>query len=345
VKKDILVVGQGIAGTVLTLLLEEAGYDVQIIDKGHQGSSSMVAAGMWNPISFKRLVFSWRNSDLLPLVYTTYPRFEEKLKASFFHPMPLIRLFPDHASANDWDTKPLLSDYLTHQRDEIVDKYVKAPFGYGSVEKCGWLDLPVFLDAARRYFSEKGMLLEEEVSEKEIESTPNYVSVKNYSADRLVVCNGSLLDTWNMFSHIPLIRTKGQVLDLHTRGFSPKSIINFGHFMIPKDENTIRLGSTYEWDATDEVPTEEVRQLLTSSLEAHCQVSWTLGHHRAGFRPAMRDRRPVTGFLPQAPRVGMLNGLGSKGVMLAPFVATQLVSHLQTGAPIDKEIDHTRFYR
>lgn len=344
-KKDILVIGQGIAGTVLSLLLEEAGYDVHIIDKGHKGSSSIVAAGMWNPISFKRLVFSWRNSDVLPLVYSTYPRFEEKLKASFFHPMPLMRLFPDQASANDWDMKPLLSDYLTHRGDELLDRHVKAPYGYGSVEKCGWLDLPVFLDAARRYFSEKGMLTEDEVVETEINSTSDLVCVKHFEADRLVVCNGSLMDTWKMFSHLPLIRTKGQVVDLRTQDFSLQSIVNFGHFIIPKEENTIRLGSTYEWDETDEAPTPAVRQLLTDSLDAHCKLTWTLSEHRAGFRPAMRDRRPVAGFLPNAPRIGLINGLGSKGVMLTPFVAQQLISHLQTGAALDKEIDHARFYR
>ena len=57
---DFIVVGQGIAGTLMAWNLHLAGKKVLIIDDHHSGSSSLVAAGIVNPITGKNYVTSWR---------------------------------------------------------------------------------------------------------------------------------------------------------------------------------------------------------------------------------------------------------------------------------------------
>lgn len=62
-----LIVGQGIAGSVLAWTLLQRGAKVQLADPKLRSSSSRVAAGIINPVTGKRFVKSW-NFDLF------YPR-------------------------------------------------------------------------------------------------------------------------------------------------------------------------------------------------------------------------------------------------------------------------------
>jgi flavin-dependent dehydrogenase len=57
---DYFIIGQGLAGTSVARRIEQAGKSVLVIDDGLKSSSSLVAAGMWNPIVFKRLNKSWK---------------------------------------------------------------------------------------------------------------------------------------------------------------------------------------------------------------------------------------------------------------------------------------------
>ena len=65
--------------------------------------------------------------------------------------------------------------------------------------------------------------------------------------------------------------------------------------------------------------------------------------HQAAIRPANIERRPFAGFHPLNNRVGILNGMGTKGCSLAPFFAKQLVDNIIYNNFIDPEADLKRF--
>lgn len=344
-KNDFIILGQGLAGTTLALFLLEEGYTVRIIDQGLEKSSSVVAAGMWNPVSFKRTSKTWKADFFIPLMKDTFSKFEQQLGVSFINEVDLVRLFPDIKSANDWDARPELDSYLTSERIDQIEDTVEHPFGYGIVKQAGWMNLPVFLNAARLLFKEKEILSEQAVLESDLLLTDNGVRVHEHEANRIIVCNGSAMKGWQYFSHIPLTRNKGQVLRVKMSEFEFDKILNFYHFIIPLSQREYRLGSTYEFDVPEADPTEEVKDLLVKSAQETIKTSIDVIEHKAGYRPTIRDRRPVVGFLKEEPRIGLFNGLGSKGVMTAPYAALELIEHIKTGKLIDPEIDHARFYR
>ena len=344
-KKDFIIVGQGLAGTTLALLLIEQGYTVHIFDQGIDRSSSIVAAGMWNPVSFKRTSKTWKADFFIPLMKEVFGRFEKTLGVSIINSLDIVRIFPDVKSSNDWDARPELDAYLRSEKLDVVENKVEHPFGYGVVKQGGWMNLPVFLDAARRYFLEKKILSEQTVLETDIRTSPDSIMLHDQEAERIIICNGSAMKGWALFSHIPLTRNKGQVLRVKMDGFEMDKILNFYHFVIPVAPFEYRLGSTYEFDVPDPQPTEEVRNQLVESAESTIHAKIEVLEHKAGYRPTMRDRRPAVGFLPENNRIGIFNGLGSKGVMTAPYAALQLIEHIKTGNAIDHEIDHARFYR
>ncbi len=65
--------------------------------------------------------------------------------------------------------------------------------------------------------------------------------------------------------------------------------------------------------------------------------------HNAGIRPTVKDRRPLVGIHSKHKQLVMLNGLGTRGVMIAPTMAKQLFKYLEDGEPLDSEIDIWRF--
>ena len=83
ISKDYIIVGQGIAGTVLAQTLLKQGKSVIIIDKKELSKASKIAAGLYNPVVFKRLVKSWMADDLVPFMDTFYTDAEKEIKENF----------------------------------------------------------------------------------------------------------------------------------------------------------------------------------------------------------------------------------------------------------------------
>jgi glycine/D-amino acid oxidase-like deaminating enzyme len=65
--------------------------------------------------------------------------------------------------------------------------------------------------------------------------------------------------------------------------------------------------------------------------------------HFAGVRPTVKDRRPLLGTHPKHKNFHILNGLGTRGVMLAPAMAIDLFDFIENGKPLDKTIDIKRY--
>ena len=63
------------------------------------------------------------------------------------------------------------------------------------------------------------------------------------------------------------------------------------------------------------------------------------------IRPTIKDRRPLVGTHPIHPNLAVLNGLGTRGVMIAPTAAKQLYNYLENGVDVDKEYSILRFLK
>ena len=66
--------------------------------------------------------------------------------------------------------------------------------------------------------------------------------------------------------------------------------------------------------------------------------------HKAGVRPTVSDRRPLIGLHPENKQLAVFNGMGTKGVMIAPYFADQLVNLLLNNKSLSEEVDITRFW-
>jgi glycine/D-amino acid oxidase-like deaminating enzyme len=339
-KHTIHIIGQGLAGSVLALLLMEAGYKVHVHDDGYQTSSSLVAAGMWNPLSFVNLKVSWMGNEMVGSIEAIYPRLEKILGASFFHPMPLARIFPDAGSTNLWEERfdnPSLKSFMSPESISDIDMDFLQPHGHGVVQRCGWLDMPSFLSASRKYF------------EANTSYSAHVISIGDQQrwldqGDWVIQCTGWKKLSDDFGADLPLIPNKGQVYTLEIPGMSEQYMSNFGRFTIPLGKNLFRVGSTYEHRPLDPLPSPAAQEIL-DDVSQSIKHPYVVRDLKAGYRPTTIDRFPIIGLHQQHERLGIFTGFGSRGVIAVPWCASHFVEHLTEGSPLLPEVDWQRFER
>jgi glycine oxidase len=344
---DHIIIGQGLAGSVLAIALHRRGKRVIVLDDGHRTSASVVAAGLVNPVALKRMIPSWRASELLPVAERFYREAESLLGSRFYHPREILKPFSNEEEIRQWKenaSKPV-GEYLSQ---EIVASfqpaYYKAPLGCGVIKQGASLSCTVFLEAAKRYFLNHSLLVNEEFSFDNLKVNKGEVTYKDYTARSIIFCEGYRAIYNPYFSWLPFRLTKGELIEVHIPGLETGKVVNKGVFVLQKRSDSYRVGATYEWNSLDTAPSPEAKQELCEKLEKIMHHAYAVTDQKAGIRPTVKDHRPFIGVAPGHPGVYIFNGMGSKGVMLAPFFAEHLADHLEDNIPLDPESDISRYY-
>lgn len=349
-----IIAGQGLAGTILAQTLIKQGKSVLIIDVQGLSNASRIAAGLYNPVVFKRLVKSWMADELVSFMNGFYTDAEQLLNEKFYFKKQIVKMFSEEQEKALWLKKSNedVGKYLskTIQNNFLIDIIHNAPTGESSeVIDAGNLDTGLFLDAFRSYFKKNNQLLEEKLDYDKITISENSVSYKNFTADKLVFCEGYKCIDNPYFKWLPFKLTKGEIIAVKIPLLSQKEtdwsekVINKGVFILPVGNNIYKVGSTYEWSDLTEQPTEKGRAYLIEKLEKILKVPFEVIDHLAGIRPTVNDRRPLIGIHPEHPALAVFNGMGTKGVMLVPYFANQFFDFLENNMPLDKEVDIARF--
>ena len=343
---DYLIIGQGLAGTVLAYQLLKRGRRVRIIDKKDPNSSSRIAAGLFNPITGRKFVKTWKADELFYYLKWFYQEFENYLGASFFHEREIYRPFDNLGEQNDWVTKCKLPEYKPYV--EVVydpERFSNVHNLYGGllVKKGGFLDVNTMLDAARKKFIEEGCLIEKEFDHDDINLAEGKIEYENIIADRLVMCTGSHKISKGWFSWLPFRPVKGEVL-LLDQGDGSGNIYNKGCFITPQLHGYSKAGSTYDWKDLTIFPTEHARHTILTKLNALIKWEVKVIDQKAGIRPATLDRKPFIGVHPKFETIFIFNGLGTKGVSLAPYYSGQFVGYLEDALKLEMDVDIKRYY-
>jgi len=345
VSRSALLIGQGLAGTILGWELLRRGWQVHLIDHHHQGSSSLVAGGLWNPISFRTHGLTWRATELLEAMENCYPALARELGQPIYQPLPLLRVLSSAEEANRWDermTDPALRPFLADSA--VPPQGIHAPFGVGEVKHAGWVDVPALLTGMRDLWLEAGILAQENFDESALQTGADGVHYRGLRADVAIWCSGWQVAGSRAFSWLPVVPNKGEILTFRTTRFSSESILNFGQFILPLGGGRYRAGATWKLGAADDRPTEQARQYLLGRLQQvmMSEEPEVIGQ-ASGFRPTVPDRRPLMGSHPHQPRWHSFNGFGSRGVMLVPAMAVHYADVLEEKASLHPEVNLERY--
>ena len=332
--RNYTIIGQGLAGSILAYLLLKEGQNVQIFDAPDIPSSSRVAAGIYNPVTGKRLVKTWLADDIFPFLEEFYPQLEKELNAKFFFPMNLFHPFPDVATQKFFRSDHVQDDFFDFCSLEFENihrkEIVNSSLGGITMKHAGWVDLKVMLDAFRAYFLSKNILTEN-------------TFIPKITQNITLFCEGFNGKFNPYFNYLPFNPVKGEIVDIEIQNLDLQEIINQGVFVVPLGGNAFRLGATYKWDVLDFIPTQAGKEILTEKYQKLMKPPMRIVSQRAGVRPATKDRRPFLGMHPEVENVGIFNGFGSKGVSLVPFFGKQFVDFLIYQKELHPEVNINRF--
>jgi glycine oxidase len=341
---DYIIVGQGIAGSILSLELLKKSKKILIINDEKYSASSRVAAGIWNPIVFKRLTKSWLADDVIPVLENFYEETELLLNKKFIKYIPIAKVFSEEQEKKLWLNKAN-NELKFYLNDTIHELSHPLNLNYSTVKKTGNLDTKLFLSELSNYFKNHNCLLNEKFNFNDLALNSNKISYKEYSAEKIIFCEGYKIINNPFFNWIPMKPAKGDVITIHCESLNINMIINKGVFVLPLGKNLFKIGATYNWKDLHDEPDENAKYELIEKFKKIIPFEFEILNHESGVRPAVIDRRPVIGFHPENKNLSVFNGFGTKAVMLSPFFAKQFCKVLISNQAIHPEINVSRFYK
>lgn len=342
---DYIVVGGGISGCVLGYTLMKYGASVLLYDLPKENKSSAVAAGLWNPVVLKRMKKVWMADEMMAELHTVYPDMERWTSSEFFDPIAIRRVFHNAGEQNTWMElcdSPAFSPYLEDSISALPEGVV-GKFESGRMKGTGRLNVLGFIEAVHTALRKEESLCEERFDWNAVVRDSEGIDYKDVRAHAVISCEGAQMAlTEESLAQDGFSPVKGEVIRVKLDKALENECIHQKHFMLSEGNNEVTVGATYAWDGFDKGPTQEKKQ----ELEEHVSKVWkgsskTLDH-KCGVRPATKDRRPLVGPHSLA-HTWIFGGMGSRAVLMAPYLAKVLVEHFMYGTDLLKECLPNRF--
>lgn len=340
-KHKFLIVGAGLSGLSVAVQLIRKGKAVTIVDN-QSNICSRIAAGMINPLVFRRMTKSWRLDEFMPYLIEFYRDLEKEVGSAFFHPVKIRRMFSNDHERDLWLKKEEYEEFKPYmhpvtKEDLSYDKALN-PFGSGRVKSSFYVDTPVFLDVVLSWVEESGTVIREQFDYSSLIDTT--YGGEHY--DAVVFCEGHLAKDNPWFKDVNLDQTKGELLTIKSMSMPEDESVNRKCFVLPIGNHLFKVGSTHDWNNPTTHITKEGREEILKNLSYITNEKVEVVEQFAGVRPTVVDRRPLIGAHPDKKDYYIFNGLGTKGYMLAPLLSLEFIEYLLDEKPLDKEVDVKR---
>ncbi|CAM3980728.1 NAD(P)/FAD-dependent oxidoreductase [Flavobacterium weaverense] len=342
---DYLIVGCGLAGISFAEMALENGKSILVFDNDSQNSSK-IAGGLYNPVILKRFSEVWKAQEQLVLMNDFYPRIEKKINCTVDFKTPILRKFFSVEEQNNWfaaSDKIALAPFLS--TDIITKKYkgIDSPFGYGEVLQTGYVDTALLLKKYKEYLKENNWLQQESFNYDLLHFEEGCASYKDIKAKHIIFAEGFGMHSNPYFNELPLDGTKGELFIIKAPQLSLDIIVNTSVFILPLGNDLFKVGATYNWQDKTDLPTDEGKAELIDRIKEIITCDFEVISHFAGVRPTVKDRRPLIGTHSKFNAMHLLNGLGTRGVMLGPAMAKALFDFIEYQTPLDISVDINRF--
>lgn len=341
---DYIIVGSGIAGICFSEICLKNNKSF-LVYEDYSSSSSRIAGGLYNPIILKRFSEVWKAKEQLELGLPFYEQISKRIQFEFDYKIPIFRKFASIEEQNNWfqaadkpNLSPFLSTTIVHQNYQSID----SRFGFGKVLQTGYIDTSSLLDNYVGYLKNNNCLKEEKFDYSQIEIFEDRIGYKDIEAKSIVFAEGFGLQYNPYFNELPLDGTKGELLIIKAPKLDLDVVLKSSIFILPIGNDLFKVGATYNWEDKTNAPTEAGKQELVDNLKELIDCDFEIIEHFAGVRPTVKDRRPLVGTHKEHQNLHILNGLGTRGVMLGPWLAKALFEKIENNVPLDIQIDIKR---
>ncbi|SDX39456.1 Glycine/D-amino acid oxidase [Lutibacter oricola] len=342
---DYIIVGLGLAGLAFVKELEKNKKTFVVFENESQ-NSSLVAGGMYNPVILKRFTPVWNGIEQIETALPFYAELEKQFKKKYHYKVDIYRIFKSIEEQNNWfvaSDKPKLSPYMSVDLIQKKYKGIESEYGFGKLVNTGRIDSNQLIKDYRNYLLENNLLIKQEFKHNAIEQKEDGIIYESISAKKIVFCEGFGLKQNPFFNKLPMQEAKGELLTIYAPNLNVDFLVKAAVFVMPLGDNLYKVGATFNWKDKTKVPTKEGKFELVSKLDTFINVPYKIVDHLAGIRPTINDRRPIIGKHPLHTNLAVLNGLGTRGVIIAPTMANMLYNHLEFNAEITSDVSINRF--
>ncbi|WP_437188091.1 NAD(P)/FAD-dependent oxidoreductase [Planctomicrobium sp. SH668] len=348
---ETVIIGMGLAGATLAWQLHLRHESFLLIDQGSPSTPSRIAAGLITPITGPKLAITWNWHAGIQSATTFYNRVSEQIGQPLLVQQPALHLFRSESEKQLYEKKLQLPEFRSLvcevQRPPEIPAEA-APFGLFLMPHACRLNIPLYLTATREMSSSDNSFIEATVDpENDIRVTPNGIEIPslNVRSRRLIFCNGFHNADHPWFGCVRFQPSKGEILTLSIPNYAEPRSVHATGWLAEVNDGNYMAGSTFEWKELNSVPTATGKSIILNQLAQWLRKSPEVIEHHAAVRPTMNDFRPVIGRHPEYPQLSILNGLGTRGSLLAPWLAKTLLDNLDHSSPIPAEMNVQRWFR
>jgi glycine/D-amino acid oxidase-like deaminating enzyme len=346
-KVDFLLVGQGIAGTFLSYFLQEAGYEVIVIDQFNPNSATQVASGVINPVTGRQVVTTWLADEVLPFAWDAYQRMGAAIGQQVIEQSNILAFPPSEQMLQGYQQKIQEANAYVRSTEDVYQNYFHYRHGVVEIAPAYLIDLHVLLKGWRDYLRKNNSLIEESFDEAALQTADDGIIYSaTICAKHIIYCNGIQAYQSAYWQHLPHSMNKGEALIAAIPDLPTHRIYKFGiTTLVPWDDGQWWVGSSYDNRFTDDQPSALFRARKEAELQQILKLPYQIVDHIASIRPATVERRPFVGLHPQHARVGIFGGMGTKGCSLSPYFAKAFADYFQYQTPIHPAAAIQRFQK
>lgn len=339
---DYIIVGDGYAALFFAhqLLLNNKSF---VIFSEGKKSASQISAGIINPVVLKKFTTFWLAQEQIDFLKKSLKEIESYTGHNYLVESPIHRIFHDENEQKLWRKKSD-NDELRNFLDENFAHLsgVKNDFQTGKVNQSARLNVKGFFNGLLSYLENKGNLIKEKFDYALIDTSNS--TFKDFSFKNILFSEGMGVKENPYFSDIAVNPNKGHHIRVKLSESIPKDItIKKKHFLFPLDDNLHFYGGTYDREQLHhEIDNSAVEQLQKGLSEFYTS-DFEIKEVHFGFRPTVKDRRPILGKHSQHSNLYVFNGLGARGILNGCFFSKTLFDYIENDIPLPKEISIDRF--
>jgi len=336
---DFLIVGQGLAGSILAFELITRGRCVMVLDNAHMGSASKVAAGIINPITGHRLNLTDGFVDYLSQANTLYANIEASLSTKIISSVDQSRLIKNPGQASYLNKRLQQDDYKEFlEVNSKPNLFGNTEYGTVTIKQTSIVDTKLLLREIKAWLKNQGWYQNSLIDYSKFNFENNKVEYEGITASRVIFCEGyqAINNPW--LKNLPFKLAKGEILTIE-KPANNYPMLSWGNWLTPHNGTTAKLGSNYAWQDIELSPSKDVSDKLINSLENQTGLEARVVNHEVGIRPTTTHRHAFVGSIKSQKNAYCFNGFGSKGCLTIPAHANLLCDHLLDLSPIPEALD------
>lgn len=328
---DFIILGQGIAGTLLSFELMEQGKSVLVIDRPQSDSTASVVAGaVLNPMANKRWELSKTARLHFPVAVSTYQRLQQFINESVLIPKQIMLFMHNVDEIDSYRKQQLLYPSYLAALDTLRETNAfAAEFTCGMVNHVWKVENIKLLTGYRNQLIANGQFIEEDFDFNELQIERNKIIYKNITSDKIVFCEGAVAQHNPLFTHmLPFTKNRGDVLILKIADLSANYIYEGSTRLIHWQDDLFWCGSNYNWNFQDMQPDIVWRSQIENQLNHWLALDYQVQQHWVAERPTTKGQQPILRQHPLHASVSMFNGLGTRGFSSGPYWAKAMADLL-----------------